>query len=70
MNSELLKVEQVAALLRLHVMTVYRLAKEGKLPGFKVGGRWRFQREALEAWMLDRAQWNRSQAKGPWSSAP
>jgi len=37
-------------------MTVYRLAKEGKLPGFKVGGRWRFGRDAMETWMVDRAQ--------------
>ena len=48
MVSEILKVEQVAEILQLHVMTVYRLAKDGKLPGFKVGGRWRFNKEALE----------------------
>jgi len=56
MATEILKIEQVAELLHLHVMTVYRLAKEGKLPGFKVGGRWRFQKDTLEAWMADRAQ--------------
>ena len=56
MESEILTVGQVAEILHLHVMTVYRLAKEGKLPGFKVGGRWRFRRDAMEAWMVDRAQ--------------
>ena len=56
MESDILTVEQVAELLHLHVMTIYRLAKEGKVPGFKVGGRWRFQRGAMEAWMVDRAQ--------------
>ncbi len=55
MGSEVLTVDQVAHILRLHVMTIYRLAQEGKLPGFKVGSRWRFQKEALEAWMVDRA---------------
>jgi excisionase family DNA binding protein len=63
MPSEILKIDQVAELLQLHVMTVYRLAKEGKLPGFKVGGRWRFHRDALEAWMVDKAQMNRIQAE-------
>ena len=63
MPSEILKIEQVAELLQLHVMTVYRLVKEGKLPGFKVGGRWRFHREVLEAWMVDRAQMNRIEAE-------
>ena len=56
MSPEILTVDQVAGFLHLHVMTVYRLAKEGKLPGFKVGGRWRFNRADLESWMVDRAQ--------------
>lgn len=56
MAPEILTIGEIAALLHLHVMTVYRLAKEGKLPGFKVGGRWRFRRDTLEAWMADRAQ--------------
>ncbi|MCM8795053.1 MAG: helix-turn-helix domain-containing protein [Candidatus Omnitrophica bacterium] len=63
MEHEILTVEQVAQLLHLHVMTVYRLAKQGKLPGFKVGGRWRFQREVLSQWMVDRAQISRLQAE-------
>jgi len=56
MESDILTVRQVAELLHLHAMTVYRLSKEGKLPGFKVGGRWRFRRDAMESWMVDRAQ--------------
>lgn len=56
MESDVLTVGQVAELLHLHPMTVYRLAKQGKLPGFKVGGRWRFRGEAMETWMVDRAQ--------------
>ena len=56
MESDILTVGQVAELLHLHAMTVYRLAKEGKLPGFKVGGRWRFRQDAMESWMVDRAQ--------------
>ena len=56
MAPEILTVEQVAELLHLHPMTIYRLAKEGKLPGFKVGGRWRFRKDAMETWMVDRVQ--------------
>ena len=63
MVSEILTIEEVAQLLQLHIMTVYRLAKGGKLPGFKVGGRWRFQREVLEQWMADRAQVSRMEAE-------
>ena len=63
MASEILKIGEVAELLQLHVMTVYRLSKEGKLPGFKVGGRWRFHRTTLEEWMVDRTQENRMEAE-------
>lgn len=63
MAPELLNVEDVAKILQLHSMTVYRLVKEGKLPGFKVGGRWRFHRSALENWMVDRAQVARLEAE-------
>ncbi len=56
MTQEILTIDQVAELLHLHVMTVYRLAREGRVPGFKVGSRWRFRREILESWMADRAQ--------------
>ncbi len=63
MLPELLNVEGVAKVLQLHAMTVYRLVREGKLPGFKVGGRWRFHRSALEDWMVDRAQVARLEAE-------
>ena len=63
MSPELLNVEEVAKILQLHSMTVYRLVKEGKLPGFKVGGRWRFHRSALDNWMVDREQVARLEAE-------
>ena len=63
MPPEILTIDQVAELLHLHVMTVYRLAKDGKLPGFKVGGRWRFHEETLNSWMADRAQVARMEAE-------
>jgi len=55
-QEDILTIGRVAELLHLHVMTVYRLAREGRLPGFKVGSRWRFRRDVLESWMADRAQ--------------
>lgn len=63
MAEEIMNVEQVARMLHLHVMTVYRFVKEGKLPGFRVGGRWRFHRHTLEDWMVDRAQVARLEAE-------
>lgn len=31
--------------------TVYRLAQQGEIPGFKLGGTWRFRRSELDRWI-------------------
>ncbi len=41
-------IEEVAEALRLHPYTVRRLCREGKIPGFKFGGQWRFKREDID----------------------
>ena len=48
---ELLTPLELSRILKLHPFTVTRLAREGKLPGFKVGGVWRFQKEQFIAWI-------------------
>jgi len=48
MVKEILTAEEVAKYLRIHPYTAKRLAREGKLPGFKVGGQWRFKKKELE----------------------
>ncbi len=44
-------VRDVADYLNVDEKTVYRLAKRGDLPGFKVAGAWRFKRSDLNNWM-------------------
>ncbi|GIU32544.1 DNA-binding protein [Shewanella colwelliana] len=51
MTDQILTIKEVAVYLKLAEKTAYRLASEGKLPGFKVGGSWRFKREDLEQWI-------------------
>ncbi|PSV30981.1 helix-turn-helix domain-containing protein [Photobacterium sp. GB-72] len=51
MVDQILTLKEVAAYLKLAEKTAYRLASERKLPGFKVGGSWRFKREDLETWI-------------------
>jgi excisionase family DNA binding protein len=43
--------EDVAALLRIDRETVYRMARRGELPAFKVSRRWRFLPSHLQRWM-------------------
>ncbi len=52
--SEILTIKEVAELLRIGEKTAYTMAKDGKLPGFKVGGQWRFRRMDLDAWIQER----------------
>ena len=49
--SDRMTLQEVADYLKLHYTTVYRLAGSGKLPEFRLGGRWRCQRSDLQAWM-------------------
>ena len=49
--SEAYTAEEVAQYLKLHPYTVRRLARENKIPAFRVGGQWRFRRERLVKWL-------------------
>lgn len=49
-DSEMLTVRELAALLRVSGKTAYALVREGEVPGFKVGGQWRFRRSDIETW--------------------
>ncbi|TVP12302.1 methylation-associated defense system helix-turn-helix domain-containing protein MAD1 [Shewanella sp. KCT] len=56
MTDQILTIKEVAAYLKLAEKTAYRLASEGKLPGFKVGGSWRFKSEDLEKWIKEQKE--------------
>jgi excisionase family DNA binding protein len=51
MSDQIMTIQEVAEYLKLTEKTAYRLASEGKLPGFKVGGSWRFKKIDLEEWI-------------------
>jgi len=53
---QLLDVRQVASYLKLHEVTVLKFARQGKLPGFKVGRKWRFRAGDIRAWLEQRQQ--------------
>ena len=53
-NKPNLSIEEVARYFDVTPKTVYRLAQRGELPGFKIGGQWRFSLPLLERWVADR----------------
>jgi excisionase family DNA binding protein len=51
--ADLLTTRQLQELLQVDRTTIYRMLNEGRIPGFKVGGQWRFSRDAIEAWLQE-----------------
>ena len=56
MPNEIMTIQEVAAYLKIKEKTAYRLVAGGKIPGFKVGGSWRFRRNEIEAWIDDQSK--------------
>ena len=50
----IMTVSELADYLRLHEQTIYKMAKEGNLPGSRVGNRWRFEKDQIDKWLRDR----------------
>jgi len=51
MNSQIMTLEEVADHLKVGVGSVYKLARSGEIPGFKVVNKWRFDRRAIEMYI-------------------
>jgi excisionase family DNA binding protein len=51
MKMEILTISEVAKYLRLNEKTTYRYAAEKIIPGFKVGGAWRFRKSEIDKWI-------------------
>lgn len=51
---EVLTVQEVALMLKLHPRTVMKMAVSGVIPGAKVGRKWRFERNLIEDWLAVR----------------
>jgi excisionase family DNA binding protein len=52
-TSQVMTSLEAAEYLKMHVKTVCRLAKEGKIPAKKVGSEWRFLRSVLDGWLAE-----------------
>ena len=50
-ENDVMTLKEVAKYLGLHVMTVYKLTRERRVPAVKIGGQWRFKRGVLDDWL-------------------
>ncbi len=55
---EMMTVKEVALYLQMKPVTIYKLAKEGRIPAFKVASFWRFKRDLIEKWAVDESRKN------------
>ncbi len=62
-SDQIFTIRELSEHLRVHPTTIYRLLRQGRLPGFRVGSNWRFSREAIEQW--EREQAGRAAASPP-----
>lgn len=50
-DDEILTIHELSAYLKLNEKTAYRLTANGDIPGFKVGGSWRFRKSEIDRWI-------------------
>lgn len=51
MNDKILTIREIAEYLKIKEKTAYALVARGDIPGFKVGGSWRFRSGEIEKWI-------------------
>lgn len=54
--ADVMNADEASAWLRIPKSTLYKLCSDGELPAAKVGRHWRFHRDTLEKWLLDKTQ--------------
>lgn len=62
-NNDILTIKELSVYLKLAEKTAYRLASDGKLPGFKVGGAWRFRKSEIDQWIKSQEERARKETK-------
>ena len=50
-SEDIMTIDELAEYLKISKSTLYKLAVDGKLPGQKIGKRWRFHKNAIDEWL-------------------
>ena len=53
---KVMTVREVAAYLKVHPSTIYRLLKHDQIPAFHMGSDWRFNVESIDRWCLQQGK--------------
>ena len=53
-RTQIMTPKEAAKYLGFHLVTIYRLLKKNEVPATKIGGQWRFKKDVLDKWLMDR----------------
>jgi len=48
--SEIMTLEETAKYLKIGKSTLYKMAREGKIPAVKIANQWRFRKDEIDEW--------------------
>jgi len=49
-----LTLEQIAEYLQMSTSSIYKMAQAGNIPAYKVGRQWRFKKEQIDKWIIEK----------------
>ncbi|MBM3708323.1 MAG: helix-turn-helix domain-containing protein [Actinobacteria bacterium] len=52
-KNEIMTIKDISLYLKINEKTVYKLAKKNLLPGIKIGGMYRFKKDAVDNWIMN-----------------
>lgn len=62
-SDDVLTIDTLAEYLKISKSTLYKLVQDGRLPGQKVGKRWRFHKSAIDDWLWQHPEHKKSKPK-------
>ena len=51
--TEIMTTRELANYLKLHEITICKLASQAQIPAFRLGRVWRFDKELIDIWLVD-----------------
>ncbi len=50
---EIMTLEETAKYLKIGKSTLYKMAREGKIPAVKIANQWRFRKDEIDKWLQE-----------------
>jgi len=53
-QDQVFTIQELSKYLRIAESSLYKLVREGKIPGQKIGKTWRFYKPAIDSWLSEK----------------